>query len=162
MTDDWFWEGNVVNAIAKHVTDAGWTIEAMADTASGQTGPDIRARKNDSLPIVEVKGYPSRFYERGTKKGQPKPTNPATQAKHWFAEALLTAIRRQTANGRCGVAIAFPDFPLYAKLLRETRDALAKLDIAVFIVHESGAVALHGKNLEAVAGRRSEASVANT
>jgi hypothetical protein len=42
---DWFWEGNVVRAVAKHLTDNGWTIERVADTASGQAGPDVQAKE---------------------------------------------------------------------------------------------------------------------
>jgi hypothetical protein len=114
----WCWEGAVVRAVASFLTARGWSIETIANTETGEPGADIKARRSDSVLIVEVKGYPSKTYERGPKEGQPKRTNPATQARHWFAEALLTALLRQAADGQQHhVAIALPEFAVYTKLL---------------------------------------------
>jgi hypothetical protein len=137
---DWFWEGNVVRAVARHLANNGWTIERLADTASREAGADIQAKKHDEILVVEVKGYPSKYYEHGSKKGKLKPTNPATQARHWFAEVLLTALLRQLNSKTQRVAIAFPDFDVYTNLLGQTRQALVKLDLIVFIVNQSGTV----------------------
>jgi hypothetical protein len=129
------------------LTAEGWTIESIADTEKGQAGADIRAQRQGQILIVEVKGYPSKVYERGTRSGQPKPTNPATQARHWVAEALLTALLRQSESEADQVAIAFPDFPVYTKLLARLAEPVTKLGLQVLIVRESGlvVVAEHGR-----------------
>jgi hypothetical protein len=92
--------------------------------------------------IVEAKGYPSKVYERGAKKGQPKRTSPATQARHWVTEALLTALLRQSENRQHHVAIAFPEFPVYTKLLSRIAGSLRTLGLIVLLVQESGAVVI--------------------
>ena len=90
--------------------------------------------------FVEVKGYPSKFYERGDRMGQAKRTNPPTQARHWMAEALLTAMLRQAEGQAHQVAIAFPDFDVYTKLLRRISQSVLALGLTVLLVRESGSV----------------------
>ena len=123
-----------------HLTGRGWTIEAIADTATGETGADVRATRSDQVLLVEVKGYPSKFYERGPKAGQLKRTKPPTQARHWFGEALLTALVRQSDDRAFQVAIAFPEFDAYTKLLGRIGQSISKLGLMVLIIIESGRV----------------------
>jgi hypothetical protein len=141
----WCWEGNVVGAVVKHLVADGWTIQSVADTATGQAGADIEARRGTELLIVEVKGYPSKTYERGAKQGQPKPTNPPTQARHWIAEALLTALLRQADGRATRVALAFPEFRVYRTILKRIAHACAKLELEILIVRESGEVVVFDK-----------------
>ncbi len=54
----WCWEGNVVLALTSHLTAKGWTIEAVANTATGEPGVDIKASRVDRVLLVEVKGTP--------------------------------------------------------------------------------------------------------
>jgi hypothetical protein len=136
----WCWEGNVVCAVVTFLTENGWTIEAAADTARSEAGADIQAKRQDQILIVEVKGYPSGVYERGPKAGQPKPTNPATQARHWVAEALMTAALRQADGKAHQVALAFPEFSVYHKLLGRLDDCLKKLGVQLLFVSEAGNV----------------------
>ncbi len=139
MPKPWCWEGNVVRAVVSHLTQCGWTIKAIADTATGAAGEDIVAVRDGQTLVIEVKGYPSNVYERGPRAGQPKRTNPPTQARHWVAEALLTAILR--SNDQVSqVAIAFPEFGVYTKLLTRIQGAIARLGLMVLIVTESGSV----------------------
>ena len=63
----WYWEGNVVRAVANRLVEGGWVIEKTADTVSGEPGADIRASRNGQALVVEVKGYPSKVYERGPR-----------------------------------------------------------------------------------------------
>jgi len=140
VAEDWFWEGNIVVTLATHLCADGWQVESTADTASGEAGPDIRATRDGKTLILEAKGYPSTVYARGKNKGQPKRTKPATQARHWYAEALFAAILRQSSLPSAQVAIAFPSFPVYKALISRTRDALSKLQISVFVVSKSGEV----------------------
>ena len=146
----WCWEGTVVRAVASFLTARGWSIEMIANTETGEPGADIKARRADSVLIVEVKGYPSKTYERGPRKGQPKRTNPATQARHWFAEALLTALLRRAENGRHHVAIALPEFAVYTKLLTRVIESLKILGLIVLLVQESGAVMIVQDDKQAV------------
>jgi hypothetical protein len=132
------------------LTARGWSIEAIANTETGQPGADIKACRADSVLIVEVKGYPSKTYERGPRKGQPKRTNPPTQARHWFAEALLIALLRQAENRQHHVAIAFPEFAVYTKLLTRVTESRKLLGLIVLLVEESGTVVIVQDEKQAV------------
>ena len=50
VTADWYWEGNVVEAIARFLAQDGWTIVGKADTHSKERGVDIQAseRRQDA------------------------------------------------------------------------------------------------------------------
>ncbi len=142
MSEAWFWEGNIVKAVSTYLQAEGWSKPSIANTESREAGVDIATMKDGKLLLVEVKGYPSKLYQRGKNKGLLKPTNPSTQARHWYGEVLLSAIlwqdRFSYANPE--IAIAFPDFPTYTKLVNRTRHALTRLDIYVYIVQETGAI----------------------
>jgi hypothetical protein len=140
MKNEWHWEGNVVEAISAHLQAEGWSIKHTANTESRESGVDIRAQKGNEILLVEVKGYPSKVYERGANQGQPKRTNPSTQARHWYGEVLFSAILRQEGFPQATVAIALPKFTVYTNLIQRTQHALSKLGIDVFVVDESGVV----------------------
>src|SRR5437762_924499 len=93
---DWFWEGNVVEAIVRHLIQEGWAIVSKADTYSKEAGVDIHATRNGATLLVEAKGYPSKQYRDPNRVGEVKPTNPTIQAQHWYSHALLKALRLQT------------------------------------------------------------------
>lgn len=106
VTKPWYWEGNVVSAVVTQLQSDAWTINATANTATRQKGADIMAVREGDVLVVEVKGYPSAVYEGGERAGQPKPTNPATQARHWLRRrsihghgAAVAAARRQGGGG---------------------------------------------------------------
>jgi hypothetical protein len=90
--------------------------------------------------LIEVKGYPSKLYQRSENKGKQKRTNPSTQARHWYSEVLFSAILRQVENPDVLVAIALPDFRVFNNLVRRTNNALDKLEIKVYFVEETGVV----------------------
>lgn len=150
----WCWEGNVVTAITKYLVDQGWTIDSVADTATGQPGCDIVAHRRTEILVVEAKGYPSKTYEKGPKTGQPKPTSPKTQARHWVAEAILTALLRQAETKATRVALAFPEFPVYLGLLQRLSGALGKLQLEILIVQESGTVRVERRSVRRSSARR--------
>ena len=77
----WFWEGHIQISLARHLTAQGWTIRATADTETKAPGIDLLADKEGRWLAVEVNGYPTTTYDHGPKRGQPKPTQPATQAR---------------------------------------------------------------------------------
>jgi len=136
----WFWEGNVVKSLISYLTERDWVIDFTANTEKGEPGADIKASRRERILIVEVKGYPSKVYERGVKQGQPKRTSPVIQARHWIAEALFTALLRQSESQEYIVAIAFPDFPVYRRLLARISKHLKKLSLIALLVLQSGSV----------------------
>lgn len=144
MSTDWFWEGNIVDTLEKQLTDSGWSIVSKADTATRQAGIDLHATKRDVELLIEAKGYPSTMYQRGAKQGMPKPTNPSTQARHWYAAALLCSMLRQHERPNAIVAIALPEFPVFLGLIKRTERSLHKLGLRVLILSETGAVQVIG------------------
>ena len=136
----WYWEGNVVNALARHLEARGWRIDALADTRSKARGVDIRATLGARNLLVEVKGYPSKEYRDPTRALETKRTQPSTQAQQWYSHALLAALRMQTKNPNSKIALAFADFPRFRTLFAETSTGLQRLNIGVMMVSEMGEV----------------------
>jgi Holliday junction resolvase-like predicted endonuclease len=140
VTTDWFWEGNVVNALAHHLAAKGWKIESQANTHSRERGVDLQASKQGIILLVEAKGYPSKSYRDPRRANEQKSTNPINQAEKWYSHAVLKALRLQTSHPETKVALAFPDFPRYRVLFDETKLGLAKLGIAVLLVNADSEV----------------------
>src|SRR4051794_14528561 len=93
VTIDWFWEGNVVAALARYLESDGWLIVSKANTLSKERGVDIHALKGQTALLVEVKGYPSTNYRHPGRAAERKPTNPTNQSQRWYSHALLKALR---------------------------------------------------------------------
>ena len=91
VTADWYWEGNVVDAIARHLESDGWSVVTKADTHTKGRGVDIHAIKNGKVLLVEAKGYPSKNYRDPRRTAETKPTNPTSLAQQWYSHALLKA-----------------------------------------------------------------------
>jgi hypothetical protein len=147
LTDDWSWEGKVQASIVRHMdTVEGFTIKRAANTATLERGPDILAihRETGRRRHVEVKGYPLETYARGVRRGQPKPTRPQTQARHWFAEALFSIALAKSLYPPDEVAVGFPDYDLYIRLLNRIRWVRARLGIHAYLVNRLGEVRSFG------------------
>lgn len=140
LPTDWFWEGNVTEAVCEFLIEAGWLILSKADTGRKERGLDILAEQAGRQLMVEVKGYPSLSYRDPRRAGEQKPTSPTNQAQRWFSHALLKAVRLRSAYKSALVAIALPDFPRYRSLYKETRPALDMLAILILFVGEEGSV----------------------
>lgn len=135
---DWFWEGHVQDVVLKHLLATGWHIDQLANTAARARGHDIAASRAGQHLIVEVKGYPSIGYRDPRRANEVKRTQPSLQAKHWFADALLKAVRmRSVLPPRTLIALAFPDFPRYRSLVADTEAVLSKLGISVLLTTET-------------------------
>lgn len=139
-SDDWFWEGNVQEALAAHLRAEGWSVEALADTASKARGIDVSASREGRRLAVEVKGYPSETYADEARRGIRKRTNPTNQAPKWFSQAVMKAITTTDGEGNPEVAIAFPDYPRFRSLIARSEWALRRLGIGVYVVREGGEV----------------------
>lgn len=138
VREEWHWEGNIQARLCDYLEDTGWVIERTADTASGERGIDIVARLADRRLGVEVKGFPSRFYARGPRRGEVKRTHPNLQARHWLADAIAAAIRARSRHPEWDVAIALPDHPAYVESLPHVEWALVRLGIGLIFVPEHG------------------------
>jgi hypothetical protein len=88
VTTDWFWEGNVVNALAHHLAGKGWKIESQEDTHSRERGVDRQASKQGTILLVEAKGYTSKSDRDPHRANEQKSTNPINQAEKWLSQAL--------------------------------------------------------------------------
>lgn len=143
QTRSWHWEGNVQCALREHLERTGWMITAFANTGTKEAGIDVVATRGGSTLMVEVKGYPSTTYEHGSRRGLPKPTQPTNQARQWYSHALLSVMRLLEKKPSAHVALCFPDFPTYRKLIAATRTPLRRLGVGVFLVSSQGAVVEH-------------------
>ena len=130
---EWFEETNVARKIRDYLVSSGWRILKFNEDKR-QRGPDIIAEKEEKKIIIEVKGYPSDKYVKGVKKGLKKPTPPNLQARHWFAEALLAAIRSKYREPRSIIAIGLPKIRIYEKLVEEIRAVLRDYITLQFIL----------------------------
>jgi hypothetical protein len=139
-SDDWFWEGNVQEALAAHLRAQGWVVDALADTASKARGIDLSASRDGRRLAVEVKGYPSETYADAARAGVKKRTNPTNQAQKWFSQAVMKAITTTNGDGDPEVAIAFPDHPRFRGLIAKSEWALRRLRVGVYLVQEGGEI----------------------
>jgi Holliday junction resolvase len=105
-----------------------------------QKGPDIIAEKNQEQLVIEVKGYPSKYYVRGKKKGKLKPTPPELQATHWFAEAILSVLLKKSENSKIKIAIGLSDFEKYRELIEKIKFVRRKIGIEFYLVRENGQI----------------------
>lgn len=140
---DWFWEGNVQAAMVRHLSVQGAIIRSVADTASKTRGTDIVASLGGRVLHIEVKGWPSTTYADARRAGEVKRTQPAVQASHWFAGAVLSAVRLRGRYPGDRVLIVFPAFPRYRNLSDETAGPLREIGIEIWFVQEQGGVSAH-------------------
>lgn len=146
LDEAWHTEANVQAAVVTWLAGAGWRIARVADTATKEHGIDVEAARGNERVGIEVKGYPSRTYADAARAGQVKRTQPSTQAGHWYAQAVLAAMRLRTKRPEVRSVIALPDFPRYRQLFAETADSLRVARIELWWVTADGQVA------DAVAG----------
>jgi len=138
----WHTEANVQAAVVTALVKDGWTIRSVADTVTKERGVDVISEKGGLTVGVEVKGFPTRTYADRSRAGETKPTAPSTQAGHWFAQAILAAMRLRGREPAWRSVIALPDFPRYRNLHAETKDSLKAAQIEVWWVHADGTVNL--------------------
>ena len=144
--DDWFWEGNIQLLISKYLTNTGYKEVKIVDTSSKDKGPDITAEKDGTNWVIEVKGYPSNKYVQDTDrytKGESKKTNPSTQARHWFSEALTSILLTKSEDPAKEIGLGFPRKDVYINYLNRMSYIRGKLDIYALLVDESGKVQMY-------------------
>lgn len=137
---EWHTEENTQHLLVEWLRRQGWKIVSTANTATRERGVDVIAERAGERLGVEVKGYPSRFYVTGSKKGQEKTTAPENQAPKWFAHALVPAMKLRGREPESRSAMCFPDFPVYRKLWRDTATSIRAAGIEVWLVSAGGDV----------------------
>jgi hypothetical protein len=131
-TEPWFSERNVQAALVKHLAIEGWAVRSVADTANREHGKDIVVEQAGKLLWVPVKGYP---------KGTPK-THPATQAGHWFKQAIFDILKYRGESNTAELGVGLPDFPTYRSLAEKIAWIQPVARFTYFWVGETGTVSL--------------------
>jgi hypothetical protein len=147
----WSWEGNVQAAVVRHLVARGWNIRRVANTSTKESGVDIEAISGDRRLLVEVKGYPSAHYSTGAKAGEKK-QNHATQARHYFAGALLTATLMRADHPGDEVVVALPSYTTYEHLARRTAAVLEQIGVGIWLIDQSGHVRSASENTDSASG----------
>lgn len=133
-------EAAVQAAIVSHLEATGWEILRAANTSSKEHGVDIEATRGAESLLVEVKGWPGTTYSSGAKAGQVKPTQPATQARHYFDGALTSSLARIEGSPTATPALGFPEKATYLNRVLGMATALGRLGVVVFWVSSNGSV----------------------
>jgi len=142
MERPWHWEGNVQDALARWLESKGWEVREAADTETKAPGIDLLATAPGRWLAIEVKGYPTTTYDHGPKRGMPKPTQPASQARQWFSHALLGMMLLRDRRPDAEIAICFPRYTTYENLVRRVAVSFDLLGFGVYFVDEDGTVDL--------------------
>jgi len=140
--EEWHTEANVQAAVVTALAARGYRVLSVANTATKERGIDVVASLDGVNLGVEVKGFPRRNYADPARAGEQKKTAPSTQAGHWFAQAVLAAMRLRGKEPSWRSVIALPDFSRYRDLYSETQGSLAASQIAVWWIDEDGTVEL--------------------
>jgi hypothetical protein len=145
--EEWSWEGNVQAAVVAFLVGEGWSVTRVADTASKEHGTDIEAVRAGQRVHVEAKGWPSTTYVDPAREHEQKKTMPATQARVWFADAIVHALRLRTSNPDDRVAVALPAVDTYRRLWEGIRPPVLQARIALVWVAQDGTVHHDGWDL---------------
>lgn len=140
VSEEWHTEASVQATLVTALAADGWRILSVANTATRERGVDVIASRDGQTVGIEVKGFPSRGYADPTRVHEVKRTAPSTQAGHWFAQAVLAAMRLRGREPAWRSVIALPDFPRYRTLHAETMSSLDAAEIEVWWVHQEGSL----------------------
>ncbi len=113
---------------------------STANTATRERGIDILAERDGGRLAIEVKGFPSSTYVDPRRAGESKPTQPASQARQWYSDALLKTLLTLQELPEATAAIGLPDAPTYRSLVERTTISLATLGVELFWVRADGTV----------------------
>ena len=141
---EWHTEATVQAAVVTALATARWRVLSVANTATRERGVDVVAFRDGETVGIEVKGFPSQHYADPARAGETKPTRPSTQAGHWYAQAILAAMRLRGKEPAWRSVIALPAFSRYQDLHRETQGSLDAAQIEVWWVEQDGSVSLPG------------------
>jgi hypothetical protein len=138
--EEWHTEANIQASLVTAMATEQWRILSVANTATKEHGVDVIASRDGHTFGIEVKGFPSRGYADSARAHEVKRTSPSTQAGHWYAQAVLAAMRLRGKEPTWHSVIALPDFPRYRNLYADTVGSLAAAQIEVWWVDRDGLV----------------------
>ena len=138
LGDEWHTEASVQALVVTALAAEGWRIRSVANTATKEHGIDVIAARDGETIGVEVKGFPSKHYADPARAGEKKRSQPSNQAGHWYAQAVLAAMRLRSKEPEWRSVIALPDFPRYRMLHAETVGSLVAAQIDVWWLDEAG------------------------
>lgn len=139
-SESWHTEANIQASLVTALAADGWRILSVANTSTKEHGVDVIGTRDGQTFGVEVKGFPSRDYADPARAGEIKRTQPSTQASHWYAQAVLAAMRLRHKEPTWRSVIALPDFPRYRALYVETATSLDAAQIEIWWVDQTGAL----------------------
>ena len=138
--NEWFEETNVLRAVKNYLESRGWNILKFNENKTDK-GHDLEAVHSNDYLILECKGFPSKYYVSGPRKGEVKPTNSKLQAHHWFTDVLYSVLKAKSKDPNVKVGIALPSVNgVYEKLIREVSLVNEKFNIGYYIVGPDGTV----------------------
>ena len=134
----WPWEGAVQAIFAAYLADHGWEVTAVADTASKAHGVDVLAERGDRHLGAEVKGWPSTGYADPRRAEEVKPTQPTTQAVHWFSQAVMKSLMLLDCHPGLESLVVLPAYPRYRDLASRTRTGRTLAGVHVVLLGSDG------------------------
>ncbi len=137
---EWSWEGNVQSAIVAFLVESGWSVTRVANTSSREPGTDVEASRSGERVHIEVKGWPSAQYVDPARQHEKKRTQPATQARVWFSDAIVHALRLRASHPEDIVAVALPAIDTYRRLWAGIKRPVSSVGIALLLVEPNGSV----------------------
>lgn len=137
---EWHWEGNIQSVMVSYLAQSGWAIQSVANTSTKEHGVDIIASKDGRRILVEVKGYPSRYYVRGERMGEVKKTAPSIQARVWFADLIMSSMLNSGDEPEANIVLCLPDVRTFRNLSDRMSPSLTQLGFTVAWISESGDV----------------------
>jgi Holliday junction resolvase-like predicted endonuclease len=135
---EWHTEAHVQSALVAALVTRGWRILSVANTATKEHGIDVVAARDGQTIGIEVKGFPSRRCADPARAAEANRTSPSTQAGHWYAQAVLAAMRLCGKEPTWRSVIVLPDFPRYRELHSQTEGSLSAAEIEVWWMDEAG------------------------
>ncbi len=138
VIDEWQTDTSAEARLIEHLEGEGWQIEPQPP----EQGVDLFATRDGASLALHVKGYPSRRNGPASPRAARRSPAPAgTQAGHWYAQAVLAAMRTRSRLPQAQAVIALPDVERYRELYAETAGSLKLSEIDVWWIAEDGQVA---------------------
>jgi hypothetical protein len=140
---EWYSEEYIRTCVIKYLKANGYKIHKPNAEEEGEK--TIVASKFFKKEIIEVKGYPKDYYKHTNAKGVTKNSSGASQAKHWFSEALLNSLTNfgyYYSSENVTLAIALPNVDRYKAIIERVNDyfTLNNLSFKIYLVNEDGLV----------------------
>ena len=102
---EWHTEEHTQRLLVEWLRRQGWTIVSTANTATRERGVDVVAERDGERLGVEVKGYPSRFYVNGPKRG----SGEDHRTREPGAEVVRSCARACDEAARAGARVQVSD-----------------------------------------------------